>query len=130
MVKSTVFKDTVRGSLYVCEAPKNLPFKSERLFWITDIPDKKVVRAGHAHHKVKEVLFAVKGSFKLSVDDGKNKQEILMGNPRIGVYLGPKVWRAISQFSKDCVTLVIAEKRYDKKDYIADYEKFKKYVKK
>ena len=126
LIKTECFREIARGDLYVCEAPKNLPFKAERLFWITNVPNKKVIRAGHAHRKVKEVMFAMKGSFRLNLDDGSNKQKILLNNPEMGIYLSPQVWRRLNNFSKDCTVLVIAEKRYDKNDYIDDYEEFKK----
>ena len=40
------------------------------------------------------------------------------------------MWREMKDFSSDCVLVVLASEHYDESDYIRDYDKFLKEVKK
>ena len=58
------------------------------------------------------------------LDDGKEKQEILLNAPDQGLLIEGLVWREMYDFSSDCVLLVMANEHYDETDYIRDYEIF------
>ena len=60
----------------------------------------------------------------MSLDDGKDKKEIILSKNQ-GLILGPSLWRTMSDFSDDCILLVLASEEYDEKDYIRNYKKFK-----
>ncbi len=130
IVKLTVRKDRRRGDLFVAESMKNIPFPIKRVYSVNNLKDSSVVRGQHAHKKTKQVIFCANGSFKLSLDDGKRKQEILLDTHAFGIILGPRLWHAMSGFSKDCVIVVFASEHYNEKDYIRSYEDFLKIVKK
>jgi len=38
--------------------------------------------------------------------------------------MGPMIWREMSDFSPDCVLMVIADTVYDDSDYIREYDDF------
>lgn len=122
VVRLAAHYDKKRGELFVAEAEKNIPFPIRRVYFIIN---GAAVRGGHAHRRTNQVFFAVSGSFVLGLDDGKYKQKILLKDPSVGVIIGAKLWHTMSKFSKDCVLLAFADRRYDEKDYVRTYDDFK-----
>jgi dTDP-4-dehydrorhamnose 3,5-epimerase-like enzyme len=129
IIKLTSLGDSSTGKLTFGEAKKNIPFEIKRVYYINDILGKKTTRGHHAHKKLDQVIFCVNGSFVLNLDDGKNKQKILMNDPSCGVRLGPSLWHTMEKFSLNCVILVLASDYYDEKDYLRDYNDFKNFLK-
>jgi dTDP-4-dehydrorhamnose 3,5-epimerase-like enzyme len=130
VIKLQIYDDFPDGNLVIAEGNKNIPFTIKRVYYINHLFNKKSKRGFHAHKKLEQVIFCVNGSFKLHLDDGKKKQNILMNDPYYGIRLGPELWHTMSHFSSDCVILVLAADYYDEKDYIRNYEDFIKYVSK
>lgn len=121
--------DEKNGSLIIGEFDKVIPFPVKRLYHIANVKDLKAVRGGHAHKKTDQVIFCVKGSFRLTMKDGETMQKIYLRNPAIGIRLGPKLWHTMTNFSKDCVIMVLASENYDESDYIRNYDEFLTYIK-
>lgn len=130
ILKLQFYNDFPDGNLVIAESKKNIPFDVKRIYYITNLFNKKSKRGFHAHKKLEQIIFCVNGSFKLHLDDGKNKQNISMSDPYFGVRLGPKLWHTMTHFSSDCVILVFASDYYKESDYIRNYEKFLKYIEK
>jgi len=126
ILKSVV--DDLRGNLYVGEARKQIPFDMKRFYVISGIPDFEAVRGGHAHRTLEQVIFCLSGSFLLHMDDGQKKWKTFMDNPSKGARIRKKVWHSMSNFSKDCVILVVASEHHDESDYIRNYNDFLKYI--
>ncbi len=114
-----------RGNLLFCEIKKQIPFIIKRVYWIYNVPPKQD-RGKHAHKKTEQVLICLKGSIKIELDDGICKDSIILNNPRTGIFLGKMLWHTMKNFKKDTILLVLASKYYDEKDYIRDYNNFKK----
>ena len=112
-----------RGKLVPVEYEKDIPFKIKRLFWIYET-DRDVLRGCHAHKKSKEVIVCLSGSCDFILDNGKERQIIHLSDPSKGLYLEPSVWREFTNFSENCVLLVISNLSYKESDYIRDYKKF------
>ncbi len=112
------------GILCVAEQNKNIPFEIKRVFFIYDFKENSAIRGKHAHRRVKQALFCIKGSFEILLDDGKNKQVFELQEPHKGIYIGTYVWNVMTKFSDDCIILVFASENYDEKEYIRNYEKF------
>ncbi len=125
LIKISVRKDK-RGNLFAAEALRQIPFLIRRVYFLTDFKNSNTARGQHAHKKLNQVIFCLRGSFYLSLDDGKQKQKIRLSNPSLGILLRPKLWHSMSRFSKDCVILVVASDYYKETDYIRDYSDFKK----
>ena len=53
-----------------------------------------------------------------------------MGEPNKGLYIGPKLWHTMMNFSKDTVILAVASDYYNEEDYIREYDKFIDYINK
>ena len=58
------------------------------------------------------------------VDDGRERREILLNSPNLGVYLPPMMWCIQYKYSADTVLLVFALHYYDAADYIREYVEF------
>ena len=64
------------------------------------------------------------GSCKVLLDDGKEKQELVLNRPEKALYLPHEFWREIFDFEKGTVVMAIADAPYDESDYIRDYDAF------
>ncbi|MDR8015712.1 sugar 3,4-ketoisomerase [Ectopseudomonas guguanensis] len=117
-----------RGSLVALEANKTVPFDIKRVYYIFGTKPG-VARGFHAHKALKQVAVCVTGSCRMLLDNGQNKEEILLDSPTKGLLIEGLVWREMYEFTPDCVLLVLASEHYDEADYIRDYEDFLKVVK-
>jgi dTDP-4-dehydrorhamnose 3,5-epimerase-like enzyme len=120
-------KGDERGSLIALESNKNIPFEIKRVYYIYGT--KKGVRRGfHAHKNLRQVAVCVSGSCKFLLDDGENKEIILLDSPDKGLFIDKMIWREMFDFSDDCVLMVLASDYYDESDYIRNYEEFLRLV--
>jgi dTDP-4-dehydrorhamnose 3,5-epimerase-like enzyme len=116
-----------RGSLVALEANKTVPFEIKRVYYIFGTK-QGVARGFHAHKALKQVAVCVTGSCRMLLDDGQNKEEILLDSPTKGLVIEDLVWREMHDFTPDCVLLVLASEHYDEADYIRNYDDFLKVV--
>src|SRR5215216_141430 len=123
-----VVKDS-RGSLSYAQYGELLPFIPIRYFVVFDVPEGQA-RGGHAHREVEQFLVCVKGRVRVTVDDGSNRDEVLLDGPRLGVYIPPRIWATQRDYSTDAVLLVLSSAAYDADEYIRDYEEFMRIVEK
>lgn len=113
----------MRGNLSVGEFDQHLPFIPKRYFLVFDVPSEKV-RGEHAHKTLHEFLVCVKGSCSLVVDNGRERDEISLDKPNIGVHITPMTWIIQYKYTQDAVLLVFASDNYDPDDYIRDYDEY------
>lgn len=113
-----------RGNLSLIEEFKQIPFKIQRTYWIYDVPGGQH-RGGHAYKENEEFIVALSGSFDVILDDGKEKQTFCLNRSYYGLYVPKGWWREMNNFSTNSLALVLSSTRYDKDDYIRDYEHFK-----
>ena len=81
-------------------------------------------RGFHSHEALEQALVCVHGSVTILLDDGSEREEIVLDDPTKGLYIGHMVWREMFDFSPDAVLLVMASEHYDTSDYIRDYKVF------
>lgn len=118
----------MRGSLIAAEWGKELCFEPKRCFLVFDVPSREV-RGEHAHKEQHQFLSCIKGSVKVVIDDGKNRAQITLDRPQLGLYLPPMVWGIQYKYSSDAVLMVLASDVYASNDYIRDYDQFINMVK-
>lgn len=116
-----------RGNLSVIEELKDIPFKIERTYWIYDVPGGEK-RGGHAYKENQEFIVALSGSFDVVLDDGTEKKAFSLNRSYTGLYVPEGMWREMENFSTNSLALVLSSTKYDKDDYILDYQDFLKYV--
>lgn len=112
-----------RGHLTVVESNEDIPFSIKRVYYLYDTKPG-FVRGLHSHKKLEQILVCVSGSCIIRMDDGYEKEEVLLNNPTKGLYIGPNIWREMYDFSDGAVLLVMASELYDESDYIRDYKEF------
>ncbi len=113
----------LRGNLSAGEFPRDLPFEPKRYFLVFDVPSADV-RGEHAHRKCHQFLVCVKGSCSVVVDDGRNREEIRLDAPNVGLHLPAMTWGIQYKYSADAVLLVFASEPYDPADYVRSYDEF------
>lgn len=116
-----------RGNLTVAEAMHNVPFDIRRVYWTYDVPGGES-RGGHAHRQLYQLLVATSGSFRVVLDDGRERKEVLLNHPWQGLVIVPGIWRTLEDFSSGAVCMVLASELYDEDEYIYDYDEFIKSV--
>jgi len=112
-----------RGWLVVIEGNKNIPFDVKRVYYIYDTQNE-IIRGKHAHRKLQQIIFCPKGSCDFILDDGKERTIVRLDTPHKGLYIKSNLWREFTNFSKDCVVMVLASEHYDESDYIRNYDDF------
>ena len=129
LIKTISFKPLgdERGSLVALEGGNTIPFDIKRVYYLFGTK-KDVTRGLHAHFALKQVMLCVTGSCKILLDDGVVRESVLLDCSTKGLLVESLVWREMSEFSDDCILLVVASELYDEADYIRNYEVFKKNV--
>ncbi|MFM5437873.1 FdtA/QdtA family cupin domain-containing protein [Aeromonas enteropelogenes] len=112
-----------RGSLVALENNKNIPFDIKRVYYIYGT-EQGVARGFHAHKALKQVAICISGSCRFVMDDGLNKEELILNSPSKGLLIDAMQWHEMYDFSTDSILLVLASDIYDENDYIRDYGSF------
>jgi dTDP-4-dehydrorhamnose 3,5-epimerase-like enzyme len=115
------------GFITVAENMKNIPFEIKRVYWTYYTP-QDVVRGGHAHKRLEQLIFAVSGRIEFNTINLDGMEEtFILDSPSKGLYLPRLIWRDI-KFSHSAVLLCLASELYDESDYFRNYQDFKNYV--
>ena len=122
LVPLTVRGDA-RGSLVAIEGKRDLPFAIARVYYVFGTT-AGVDRGCHAHHTLRQLAIPVAGSCTMLLDDGQDRVSVRLDDPAVGLTVPPMVWHMMSDFSPDCVLMVLADEVYDEGDYIRDYDDF------
>ncbi|HST56611.1 MAG TPA: WxcM-like domain-containing protein [Solirubrobacteraceae bacterium] len=115
--------DDLRGSLVSGEVSSHIPFEPRRFFSVMRVPSKDV-RGAHAHHQCEQFLVCQAGSVAVVVDDGHAREEVILDDPGLGLYLPAMIWGIQYRYTADALLLVLASRAYEPEDYIRDYDEF------
>ena len=116
--------DSTIGYISISEFEKIMPFEVKRTFWTYYTPES-VVRGRHAHFKTEQVLVAAAGKIVVTIDQAGQLQTFVLETPNQGLYVPPSSWHTM-QYSHNAVQLAFASTQYDEKDYIRDYQEFRR----
>ena len=111
------------GKLVALEKNNDFPFEIKRVYYIWDT-SRYAIRGRHSHKNLEQVVICVKGACDFILDDGKTRETVHLNNPAQGLYIRNNLWREFTNFSDDCVVLVLASEHYNTSDYIHDYNEF------
>lgn len=118
-----------RGSLIAIENGSQIPFDVKRVYYIFGTT-AGTSRGFHAHHDLRQFAICVAGSCVMTLDDGLQRYQVRLDRPDLGLQIGSPIWREMSEFSPDCVLLVLADAPYQDSDYIRDYADFQQIARK
>ena len=116
-------KGDERGSLVAIEQQRDAPFDIARVYYLFGTRPG-VTRGLHAHRRLRQMAVALAGSCTMLLDDGERRASIRLDGPTTGLLLPPLVWHEMSDFSPECVLMVVADAPYDESEYIRDYSEF------
>jgi dTDP-4-dehydrorhamnose 3,5-epimerase-like enzyme len=102
----------------------DIPFNIKRMFYVFGVKDQND-RGRHSHHTTKQVLICLQGEVKVNCDDGRNRKQWILDDPTQALYIPEMIWDEQIYTSEDSILLVLANTKYNIKDYIEDYENFK-----
>jgi hypothetical protein len=109
-----------RGNLTFIQFPQQIPFEIKRVFWTYNVPGGET-RGGHAYQSQQEVIIALSGSFDVVITDKQGNQERLHLNRGYeGLYLPPKTWRHLENFSTNSISLHVSSNAFSEEEYIRD----------
>lgn len=110
-----------RGNLTFLQSPNQIPFEIKRTFWTYDVPGGEI-RGGHAYYIQEEVIIALSGSFDVVITNSDGSLEkYSMKRSYYGLYLPPKTWRHIENFSTNALALHVSSSFFSREDYITDF---------
>ncbi|WP_195668178.1 sugar 3,4-ketoisomerase [Bacteroides intestinalis] len=124
LIELPIFADP-RGNLSFAEQNNHIPFEIQRTYWIYDVPGGES-RGGHAFKETNEFIIAISGCFDVTVDDGKNKQTFRLDRSYYGLFIPRGFWRTMDNFSTNSLALEFADTKYDRNDYVMEYEDYLK----
>lgn len=114
-----------RGNLSFVESENHIPFRIKRTYWVYDVPGGEM-RGGHAFKHCSELIIALSGSFDVILDDGFQKKTYSLNRSYYGLLVPTMLWRNLDNFSTNSLCLVLASRAYEDRDYIYNYELFKR----
>ena len=112
-----------RGNLSFVQEFDQIPFKIQRVYWIYDVPGGES-RGGHAFKQTEEFIVAMSGAFDVVVSDGNEKKVFSLNRSYYGLYIPYGLWRDIENFSTNSLALEFASTKYDRNDYIEDFNDY------
>ncbi|MCM1028441.1 MAG: FdtA/QdtA family cupin domain-containing protein [Pseudoflavonifractor sp.] len=113
-----------RGNLSSIEECDTIPFNIQRAYWIYDVPGGEC-RGGHAYRRGQELIVALSGSFDVTVETpGGTTERFSLNRSHYGLYVPPRSWRELSNFSTNSLALILSSTPYDETDYIRSHDEF------
>lgn len=116
-----------QGRLVALEKGRGCPFEIKRVYYIWNTLAHSI-RGKHAHRRLEQIIVCLSGSCDFILDNGTERETVHLSDPAQGLYIKHNIWREFTNFSKDCVVMVLASECYDETDYIRDYDLFLKEV--
>jgi dTDP-4-dehydrorhamnose 3,5-epimerase-like enzyme len=115
------------GYLTAAEA-NSIPFPMKRIFWTYFTPER-IIRGKHAHKRTTVLVFALTGKIIITTETVRGaKQTFVLDKPNIGLLIPPMIWHT-QRYSHTAIQLVLASRPYEEKEYIRNYQAYKKLCK-
>jgi hypothetical protein len=116
--------DDLRGNLTFLENNNHIPFKTERCYYIYDVPGGEI-RGSHAFKEADEFIVALSGSFDVVLNDGFQEIKYSLNRSYFGIFVPKLIWRTLENFSTNSVAMILSSGKYCESDYIRDFNEFK-----
>ena len=111
------------GSLVAVESLIDIPINIARIFYVYGSDGKN--RGNHAHFKTRQVLICVSGTAIVTCNDGKDCRSFHLDSPDKALLIPEMIWDSVDYTGKDTILLVLSDSKYDREDYIEDFDKFR-----
>lgn len=84
------FKDSL-GKLSFVQNDARIPFVFQRMYFLQDVP-YGAEREAHAHKELHQLFFVFNGSYRLRIDDGYEKRDVIIKESNCQA---PKIWSSL-----------------------------------
>lgn len=113
-----------RGNLTFLQEADQIPFEIKRVFWLYDVPGGDS-RGGHAYRTQQEIIIAMSGSFDVVITkEDHSTQTFHLNRSYYGLWVPPRTWRHIENFSTNSLGLHISSSSFKAEDYIRDFDEY------
>ena len=114
--------EDARGILSFVDKNSDLPFKIERVYWLSQVPDQQI-RGDHAHKASRQIIICISGKILVSLESQEGQiEEFMLDDPSVGLYSPPLWWGKMVFHNATMVGL--ASDQFDESDYIRRREEF------
>ena len=127
LIPINFFRDD-RGNLGVINIRDDY-FKDYDRFFFTFNLNVNQTRGNHAHKREFQILFAIQGSFRVTVECSEGTFEIPLNSGSEGLLLPPLHWSTQTCLTENAVLGAFATGEYDSSEYIDSISEFRKLVK-
>ncbi len=111
------------GDITIVENGEEIPFKVERVYWLTGIESDQV-RGNNATKTGKRVLVALKDKVEVELQDSSGKGlNFILDSPHVGLYVPQGYWSSI-HFPKGAILICLVSNTFNESDYIRNYNNF------
>lgn len=117
------FPEDGKGNLVPLESKQDIPFQIKRSFYVYDAP-VNVIRGKHAHKKTEQVLICLRGECKVTCRDEKDQVSYLLDDPTKAIYVPTGIWAEEQYCTEGAILLVYCNTKFNKSDYIRDYDSY------
>ena len=104
---------------------QKLKFKIKRFYFHNNLK-KGYIFGLQCHKKLKQIFICVSGSIKISLISNNKKKVYILNKGSKALYVGPYVWKEIKTLTDNSVLCTLANRNYEKNDYLRNYDEFKK----
>jgi dTDP-4-dehydrorhamnose 3,5-epimerase-like enzyme len=111
------------GKLTVIEEQDDIPFSIKRVYYIYNFP-KGTTRGMHAHKKLQQIIIVLNGEIRIILDDTLGQKTYILNKPDEGLIIVDGIWREFESLAKNTICLILASEKYNKNDYIRNYNEF------
>ena len=121
IIENKMFNSNDKNSrLILFEIPQN--FYLKRIFTISS--KKKCIRGNHAHKKCTQIIQYLSGKVRLKIFNTKNEKTIFtLSTKKSLILIPPYNWLTIYMGNESKLN-VLADKVYDRNEYIEEFEEF------
>lgn len=123
IIELTTHADS-RGCLVALHERVEVPFAIKRVFYIFG-NTSGLPRAAHAHAETSELLICVHGRCTVRCEDRSGRAEVVLDRPDKALFIAPMTWLELTDFTSDCVLLVLADSEYRPDLTITDHDAFR-----
>tara|TARA_B100000427_G_C15326081_1_gene514742 strand:- start:189 stop:605 length:417 start_codon:yes stop_codon:yes gene_type:complete len=128
LIKYSTFPE-FNGNLIPFYTNKSFPkkFKLKRFFILYG--KKKYFRADHAHSKCSQIIIPLSGEILIKIVSKNYKKKFKLNiKSKAAIYVPPYNWITIYFKNNNDSLLTLCNYKYDKKEYISHFSKFKKII--
>jgi len=117
------------GKIITMSFNKKFPIKVKRSFFLYDKKGK--IRGDHAHKKCSQFFYPILGKFELKIQTHKKSEVIFLKDTlEKGLLIPPKYWVSVKFLTKNSALMVLCDEFYNAKDYINNFNEYKKILEK